>query len=84
MCANDRVTVFIVDGSTILQERLGALLVDLNGVEVIGHAQNAASAVSDFLSHRRHRGNRGWRQIRFKSETHESIDDMVVMNSGCV
>ena len=46
------VTVFIVDVSTILQERLGAMLADLDGVEVVGQAQNAAGAVSAIRTHK--------------------------------
>ncbi len=52
MCAIEPVTVFIVDGSTILQERLGAMLAEVDGVEVVGHAHNEASAVSAIRAHR--------------------------------
>ena len=45
VCAIATVTVFIVDSSSIIQERLGAMLADLDGVSVVGHAQKAASAV---------------------------------------
>ena len=45
MCAITTVTVYIVDGSTIIQERLITLLAELDGVEVVGQAQNAADAV---------------------------------------
>jgi hypothetical protein len=43
MCAIATVTVFIVDSSAIIQERLGAMLADLDGVSVVGRAENAAS-----------------------------------------
>jgi DNA-binding NarL/FixJ family response regulator len=39
------VTVFIVDGSSIIQERLITMLAELDGVEVVGQAQNVADAV---------------------------------------
>jgi DNA-binding NarL/FixJ family response regulator len=45
MCAIAKVTVFIVDGSAIIQERLITLLAELDGVEVVGQAQTVADAV---------------------------------------
>jgi len=45
VCYRAKITVFIVDGSSIIQERLTTMLADLNNVEVIGQAQNAADAV---------------------------------------
>jgi DNA-binding NarL/FixJ family response regulator len=45
-CAIAKVTVFIVDGSSIIQERLSTLLAELDGVEVVGQAQNMADAVT--------------------------------------
>ena len=52
MRPTNTVTVFIVDGSTILQERLGAMLSDQDGVEVVGRAQNTARAVSAIRTHK--------------------------------
>ena len=52
MCSIATVTVFIVDSSSIIQERLGAMLADLDGVNVVGRHQNAASAVSAIRAHR--------------------------------
>jgi DNA-binding NarL/FixJ family response regulator len=52
MCAIATVTVFIVDSSAIIQERLGAMLADLDGVSVVGRAENAASAVSGIRAHK--------------------------------
>jgi DNA-binding NarL/FixJ family response regulator len=37
--------VFIVDGSSIIQDRLITMLAELDGVEVVGQAQNVADAV---------------------------------------
>jgi two-component system, NarL family, response regulator DevR len=45
MCAIVTIKVFIVDRSSIIQERLGHMLAELNGVEIVGQAQNAASAI---------------------------------------
>ena len=39
-------TVYIVDGSSILHARLAAMLTDLDGVEILGQAPNVADAVS--------------------------------------
>jgi two-component system response regulator DevR len=51
MCAITKVTVFIVDGSSIIQERLRALLGELDGIEVVGQAHNMADAVSAIREH---------------------------------
>ncbi|HEX8845298.1 MAG TPA: response regulator transcription factor [Pyrinomonadaceae bacterium] len=40
--------VFIVEDSTVVRERLMALLTDVQGVEIIGHAEDAACA-SEFI-----------------------------------
>ena len=45
MCAIATVSVFIVDGSSIIQERLRIMLAEVDGVDVVGQAQNAANAV---------------------------------------
>ena len=51
-CVIATVTVFIVDSSSIIQERLGAMIADLDGVKVVGRANNAASAVSEIRAHK--------------------------------
>ena len=45
MYAIATVSVFIVDGSSIIQERLRIMLAEVDGVDVVGQAQNAANAV---------------------------------------
>ena len=45
MCAIAPINVFIVDNSSIIQERLQNLLSELDNVEVIGQAQSAAEAI---------------------------------------
>jgi DNA-binding NarL/FixJ family response regulator len=45
MCAIATITVFIVDGSSIIQDRLVTMLAELDGVEVVGQAHNVADAV---------------------------------------
>ena len=45
-CDIATVTVFIVDSSTIVRERLSVLLAELDSVEVIGNAHSAGIAIS--------------------------------------
>jgi DNA-binding NarL/FixJ family response regulator len=52
MGAIAKVTVFIVDGSSIIRERLSTLLAELDGVEVVGQAQNMADAVTAIRARR--------------------------------
>ena len=49
-CGIATVTVFIVDSSTIVRERLSVLLAELDSVDVIGHAHSAATAISAIRS----------------------------------
>lgn len=46
MCPLATITVYIVDGSSILHARLAAMLTDLDGVEILGQSPNVADAVS--------------------------------------
>ncbi len=52
MCSLATMTVLIVDGSSIMHERLDAMLTDLDGVEILGQAQNIADAVSAVRIHK--------------------------------
>jgi two-component system response regulator DevR len=42
----EKVTVFIADDSLVVQERLTTLLNELDGIEIVGHAQTVSEAVS--------------------------------------
>jgi DNA-binding NarL/FixJ family response regulator len=46
MCSLATITVYILDGSSILHARLAAMLSDLDGVEVLGHVPSVSDAVS--------------------------------------
>lgn len=46
--------IYLVEDSVIVRKRLEAMLADLPGVRVVGHAEGASEAISDILAKQPH------------------------------